>query len=66
MVIIPHYQRCVSLSKDLSKTRYKTTWSTSGEIRTPIDGFGDHNSTIELHPYFKELLVALRDIETLT
>jgi hypothetical protein len=25
-------------------------FSTGGEIRTPIDGFGDHNSTIELHP----------------
>ena len=25
-------------------------FSTGGEIRTPIDGFGDHNSTVELHP----------------
>ena len=25
-------------------------FSTGGEIRTPIDGFGDHNSTIELYP----------------
>ena len=26
-------------------------YSTGGEIRTPINGFGDHYSTIELRPY---------------
>ena len=25
---------------------------TGGEIRTPINGFGDRYSTLELHPFF--------------
>ncbi len=27
-------------------------YCTGGEIRTPINGFGDRYSTLELHPYF--------------
>ena len=30
--------------------------STGGGIRTPINGFGDRYSTLELHPYFKKVL----------
>ena len=30
--------------------------STGGWIRTPINGFGDRYSTLELHPYFKKVL----------
>ena len=29
---------------------------TGGGIRTPINGFGDRYSTLELHPYFKKVL----------
>ena len=28
------------------------SFCTDGEIRTPINGFGDRYSTLELHPYF--------------
>ena len=31
-------------------------YSTGGENRTPTSGFGDHCSTIELHPYISEPL----------
>ena len=39
--------------------KYKPQQSSSrtgGGIRTPINGFGDRYSTLELHPYFKKVL----------
>ena len=35
---------------------YLDFYSTGGGIRTPINGFGDRYSTLELHPYFKKVL----------
>ena len=31
-------------------------FSTGGGIRTPINGFGDRYSTLELHPYKKSFV----------
>ena len=34
----------------------QSSFRTGGGIRTPINGFGDRYSTLELHPYFKKVL----------
>lgn len=31
---------------------------TGGEIRTPINGFGDRYSTLELHPYIVQPFIS--------
>ena len=42
--------------KTLPKFQTLVMLSTGGGIRTPINGFGDRYSTLELHPYFKKVL----------
>ena len=42
--------------KTLLKNFLSKVFSTGGGIRTPINGFGDRYSTLELHPYFKKVL----------
>ena len=42
--------------KTLPKFGTLVMLSTGGGIRTPINGFGDRYSTLELHPYFKKVL----------
>ncbi len=39
---------------------YRIRISTGGEIRTPINGFGDRYSTLELHPYIDEPCCCLK------
>jgi hypothetical protein len=46
----------LSLLNPISKSANQdivTLTGTGGEIRTPIGGFGDHNSAIELRPYLR-------------
>ncbi len=37
-------------------------FSTGGEIRTPINGFGDRYSTLELHPLVSKIGVQIYGI----
>ena len=42
--------------KTLPKFQTLVMLSTGGGIRTPINGFGDRYSTLELHPYKKSFV----------